>query len=188
MSFSYEGKLTRLVPTNPDKHAANANRWINSWEIGRTLGIGHMPHTMADTLSWFATHSEKGTNAVFAIELLDGTHIGISGVHNIDHRLGRANTGSYIGDPENWGKGYGKDAALIRARYCFLVLGLRQITTEYLEGNERSKRMSEYLGFEQYGFLPEAFYKDGKWLGDVKLRLTRERFFELHPEAETETS
>jgi RimJ/RimL family protein N-acetyltransferase len=87
-------------------------------------------------------------------------------------------TGSFIGSQENRGKGFGSEAARLRAWYCFQVLGLNMIRSGHLEGNEASKRMSEKLGFKEYGRLPQAYWKRGEWRTEVLLYLTREMWLE----------
>jgi RimJ/RimL family protein N-acetyltransferase len=175
MGYGWEGKLTRLVPLDEEKHFENYLRWLNDPEVTEWLLVGDLPLTRLAEREWFDRASRNsGDDIVFAIETLDGRHLGSSGVHQIDHRHGVALTGSFIGDKELWGQGYGGDAARVRARYCFEVLGLRLIHTAYLEGNERSRRMSESLGFREYGRFPKRYWKRGQYRDEILLALDRE--------------
>ena len=176
-----KGKLTKLVPLDFDKHLANVCAWANDLELTETLLFGDQPMTKSAEKEWFDSVSQaREHEIVFAIETLDGEHIGTSGIHHINHQHGTATTGSYIGVKSEWGKGYGTDAAIVRARYCFHVLGLRQLYSSVLEGNERSLKMQEKVGYVAYGVAPKKFWKRGKYRDETLTVLTRERFYELH--------
>jgi RimJ/RimL family protein N-acetyltransferase len=168
MPFGWEGKLTRLVPLDKEKHLENAYRWLNDPEVTQWLLIGDMPLTMAAEEAYFEAHSKPNdTEVAFAIETLDGRHLGFSGIHRIDHRHGTAMTGTVLGAKDMWGKGFGTDAAIVRARYCFEVLGLRLLTSSVLVGNERSLRMQLRAGYKQCGLIPKRFWKRGAYRDEM---------------------
>ncbi len=177
MARGWEGEKVRLVPIDADEMLANYVRWLNDPEVTRYLLIGDHPLTRMAERSWLE-RIEQGTatDVVFAIETLDGQHIGTSGIHDIEYRHGSASTGSFIGEPSMWGKGFGTDAARVRARYCFEVLGLRLLRSSILEGNERSLRMQVAAGAEVVGTWPKRYWKRGQWRDEILLALTRERW------------
>jgi RimJ/RimL family protein N-acetyltransferase len=180
MSFGWEGELVRLVPLEKERHLDNFVRWINDPEVTEWLLKGDFPMSRLAEESWFdAAAKGGGEHIVFAIELLDGTHIGSSGIHFIDFRHGAAKTGSLIGAKEHWGKGCGTDAARVRARYCFDVLGLRLLTSGYLDGNERSVRMQQKTGYVECGRIPKRYWKRGAYRDLVMTFLDRERWRSL---------
>ncbi|MBV6457240.1 MAG: hypothetical protein HONBIEJF_00348 [Fimbriimonadaceae bacterium] len=180
MSFGWEGKLVRLVPLD-ERHFDNALRWINDSEITAWLLVGDYPTTRIAEREWFDGASKSSeSNIIFAIETLDGRHVGMSGIHQLDRGNGTAVTGSFIGNPQDWGKGFGTDAALTRARYCFEVLGLRLLMTSFLEGNERSMRMSTRVGFREIGRWPKKYWKRGQFRDEILLALDRDSFFAQH--------
>jgi RimJ/RimL family protein N-acetyltransferase len=183
MPIGWSGKNVRLVPLEFERHFENCYRWINDPEVSEWLAVGDEPIGRLAEKEWFES-CEKGRpdEITFAIETLDGRHIGQSGIHRINHKHGIALTGSFIGEADERGKGYGTEAAVLRAWYCFHVLGLRLLTSEYIGGNERSKRMQEKAGYIEFGRLPQGFWKRGEHRDLVKTYLTRERFYELHPE------
>jgi RimJ/RimL family protein N-acetyltransferase len=116
---------------------------------------------------------------IFAIELLDGTHIGQSGIHGISVRHGFGETGSFIGEAKYRDKGFGTEASKLRAWYCFHVLGLRMVTSGYVEGNEQSRRMNEKCGYIETGRVPKLMWKRGMYRDHIHTVLTRERWLEL---------
>lgn len=175
MAIGWEGELVRLVPLDADKHLANYVEWVNDPEVTDGLLVGDLPMTLLAEREWFDQASRVSkTDVTFAIETLDGRHLGTSGIHQIDFRSGTCVTGSFIGDKTQWGKGYGSDAAKIRAKYCFDVLGLRVLYTAYLEGNDRSRRMSEKNGYRECGRYPKKYWKRGRYRDEVIMYLDRE--------------
>lgn len=182
MAFGWESKRIRLVPLDADRHFDNCYRWVNDPEISEWLLIGDFPLSRLAEKEWFESIQKQTGNPrdiVLAIELLDGTHVGQSGIHGIDWRNGFATTGSFIGDTDYQNKGYGTEAAQLRAWYCFHVLGLRLLRSEYLDGNVRSKRMQEKTGYVEVGRIPQRFWKRGAYRDDVATVLSRERWQEL---------
>lgn len=182
MAYGWEGDLVRLAPLDSDKHLDNAVRWLNDPEISHNLLIGDMPITKL----WEAEYFERmmkmpSTDVGFAIELLNGEHVGFSGLHQINWRDGTATTGTFIGVQGHWGKGLGSDAARIRNRYAFDVLGLRYLMSAVLEGNDRSLGMLKRAGYVECGVYPKRIWKRGRYVDETILYLTRDRWIELNP-------
>ncbi len=168
MSYGWEGEKVRLVPLDKERHLNNALRWLNDPEVTQWLLIGDFPLTRMAEEDWFDSQKEVGEKTIsFSIETLEGEHVGFSGLHNVNYRHGYAETGTFIGAKECWGKGLGTDAALVRVRYAFEVLGVRLLLSGYLDGNLRSKRMLEKAGYREYGRVPKQLFKRGAYRDHV---------------------
>lgn len=85
----------------------------------------------------------------FAIETLDGNHIGNCVCYNIDTIRKEAELGILVGDRSYWGKGYGTDAVKTLMDYIFQELGIKRIFLHTLEWNIRAQEC-----FERCGFIP----------------------------------
>jgi RimJ/RimL family protein N-acetyltransferase len=180
MIKGYEGKKTRLVPLDFDRHFENAFAWINDPECTQWIAGGDYPISRLAEKDWFEQRQRDGESAAFfAIETLEGEHIGFSSLIHIEPRHGTATSGSMIGIHEHRGKGNGSDAARVRAYYAFEVLNLRMIFSGYIEGNERSKRMQEAVGYGEWGRQYGALWKRGAYRDHVHTVLTRDRWREL---------
>ncbi|GMV87638.1 MAG: N-acetyltransferase [Chthonomonas sp.] len=181
----WEGDLVRLVPISVERHYDNCFRWFNDPEITRWLSIGQYPPvTEMLEREWFeARAKDNGRDVVFAIETLEGEHIGQTGIHGVDLVARIANTGSLIGSREHQGKGYGRDAARIRSRYCFEVIGLRTLLSSTMASNIRSYKMLTGAGYEECGRIPERFYKNGRFEDEILLCLRRERWEAMQRES-----
>lgn len=175
MITGWEGELVRLVPIDMDRHLDNATRWINDPVVTHHLVWGDFPMTKLAEKGWFEERSKQHDHEVtFAIETLGGEHIGFTGIFDIQWRHGYGETGTMIGDKEAWGKGYGSDAAKVRTRYAFEVLGLRMLYSGVFESNEGSLRMLKKAGYVECGRRPKRFWKRGKYVDEILLCADRE--------------
>jgi RimJ/RimL family protein N-acetyltransferase len=180
MGFGYEGKRIRLVPLDADKHLENLYLWMNDSDVTDTLGFPGTPLTRGQERDFIDKAGSDPKHVIFAIETLDGVHIGTTGIHDINRANGTAGTGSYIGPAEYRGKGYGTEASILRAKYAFEVLGLRILKSYLLGGNIASQRMMEKTGYLVYGRVENEHWKNGAYHDTVYTVLTREKFKELH--------
>lgn len=156
MAYGWTGSKVRLVPADKEEHFENALRWINDPEITRWTLIGDFPIARLAEEEWFDNMSKRmeSTEIFFAIETLDGEHIGFSGIHRIDWRNGTGTTGTIIGAKELWGQGYGSDAARTRTHYAFEVLGLRMIA----RWQARKQALENALVVWRTGSPPDSRY------------------------------
>lgn len=84
---------------------------------------------------------EKGSNkAIGAIELM------LNGHTDITERDDECELGYWLGKPF-WGRGYMPEAARELIRHGFEDLGMNTIWCRYYEGNQKSKRVQEKVGF-----------------------------------------
>ena len=180
MAYGWEGDKVRLVPLDRTRHLENCLRWMADPEVTRWLGGTNRPMTRAGEEAWFTHHEGNPKDEIaFAVETLDGAHLGTSSLMDIDERNARAVCGTLLGAREHWGKGYGTDAAKVRARYAFEIRGLRMLTSQVFAPNEASLRMLRRAGFVEYGRLPQAHWCNGAYTDDVLLTLTHERWRSL---------
>ncbi|HKG15835.1 MAG TPA: GNAT family N-acetyltransferase, partial [Pyrinomonadaceae bacterium] len=161
MAYGWEGEKVRLVPLDRERHAANAQAWANDPDLTETILGGDFPFSRAAEDEWFdkmcATPGQHPSDVVFAVETLTGEHLGLCGIHEINYRHGSAVTGTIIGPHEARGKGYGADAARVRTRYCFEVLGLRMLISHVFAENEASLRMLARAGYKEVARLPRRY-------------------------------
>ncbi len=66
-----------------------------------------------------------------------------------------------IGDPADWGRGYGGDALNLILRYAFAELSLHRVGLEMIATNARAIRVHERAGFQHEGRIREAVHRDG---------------------------
>ncbi len=83
----------------------------------------------------------------FAIETLDGEHIGNCGYFDIDEGEGEAELGIMIGERAYWDKGYGADAVITLLNHNFATTKLKRIYLKTLDWNIRAQKCFEKCGF-----------------------------------------
>jgi RimJ/RimL family protein N-acetyltransferase len=175
MSFGWEGDKVRLVPLDKSKHLDNAVLWLNDSEITAWTLVGDWPMTRLAEEDFFDRAMRETEKSVhFAVETLAGEHIGFSGVDRIDWRQRVATTGTILGRRDFWGQGYGSDAARLRSRYAFEVLGLRMLLSELMADNIGSLKMLRKAGYREVGRIPRRMWKRGAFRDVVMMVLERE--------------
>ena len=118
----------------------------------------------------------SSTRHQFAIETLDGKHIGNCGYYHIDETQGEAELGVMIGNRDYWDKGFGTDTVITLLNYIFCRTVFKRIHLKTLEGNIRAQRCFEKCGFTPYVQLT----KDGFYF--VLMEIYREQWEERQRE------
>ncbi|HUB10916.1 MAG TPA: GNAT family N-acetyltransferase [Acetobacteraceae bacterium] len=164
MAVGWEGSKVRLVPLDKGKHYENLLAWLNDPDVTAWTLIGDWPFSARTADEHFdkADNFERG-GLTLAIEMLDGNHIGIAGIHNIDWRHGTAHTNILIGAKDRWGCGFGLDAVRLRSQYAFNVLGLRMLLTEVMSENLASLSILHKVGYFEVGRIPRRYWKRGSY-------------------------
>ncbi len=175
MSYGWEGGKVRLVPLDRDKHLDSALRWFNDPEVTRWLETGDWPLTRGAEEEFFrAAERNDRASVQFAVENLEGEHVGFSGLRSIDWQSRVAVSGSVIGREDLWNQGLGTDAANVRNRYAFEVLGLRLLIATVIADNSASIAMLAKAGYTEVGRVPQRYWKRGAYRDQLILALHRE--------------
>jgi RimJ/RimL family protein N-acetyltransferase len=137
-------------------------RWINDFEVTRTLGARLRPMAWEAEEGWYEQAS-KGDDAHFTIyERATMRPIGNTSLHDLDHFHRTAEFGILIGEKECWGKGYGTEVTRLMLDYGFNGLGLHNIMLTAFSFNERGLRAYTRAGFREIGRRREAFRLGGQ--------------------------
>lgn len=100
---------------------------------------------------------------LFAIRLLDSDElIGYAELDGIMWAHQVSGVSIAIGDPKNWGKGYGYEAMQLVLRFAFDELNLHRVVLTVFSYNERAIALYEKLGFQREGVHREHLQRDGK--------------------------
>jgi RimJ/RimL family protein N-acetyltransferase len=70
--------------------------------------------------------------------------------------------GIAIGERDQWGKGYGFEAAQLTLDFAFRELNLHRVTATVFNYNRRSIALVEKLGFQREGAFREYLERDGE--------------------------
>lgn len=83
----------------------------------------------------------------------------------------------YIGDPNERGKGYGKEALKLMLDYCFINLHMERVSLDYFEGNKVASALYESMGFKHEGLARNACKKDGKYYDLNLMSILRSEYY-----------
>ncbi len=139
-------------------------KWFADLDVLRLLWTNAIfPQTEEDETEWFE-RMRKSDDVTFAIRTLDDdTLLGTATLKSPDWRNRASELGIFIGSPENWGKGYGTDAARVTLRYGFYELNLNRIELSVSSFNARAIKSYQKIGFRDEGARRQALYRDGDY-------------------------
>ena len=121
------------------------------------------------------------TRRQFAIDTLDGKHIGNCVYYGVNKTKGEAELGIMIGNSKYWNNGYGTDVVTTLLNYVFRETKLNRIYLKTLQSNTRAQQC-----FKKAGFIPcGRMVRDG--FEFLLMEIHRRQWEEQHqfPEAKT---
>ena len=129
--------------------------WQTDPELARLDAVPPLNTVFPQYLSGYASKLRYSpqTRHSFAIETLDGKHIGNCVYFGIDERKGEAELGIMIGNRDYWDKGYGADTVTTLVNYIFRQTNLKRIYLKTLESNNRAQKCFQKCGFTPYKHL-----------------------------------
>lgn len=111
--------------------------------------------------------------------VLDDEVVGSQAVHTTNFPVLReVHTGSYLARRAQ-GRGVGKRMRAMVLELSFGYFGAQWATSGFVEGNERSRRLSARLGYEAEGI--DLLLGAGHAVESHRLRLSRERWLKRRP-------
>ncbi len=147
--------------------------FVNHPDVRRNLLV-HRPMNTAQEVSFVDTITASPRDVMFAIVLRDGDRmIGTTGLHEMDFRSRRATFGMLIGEPSEWGKGYGTETTRMVLDYGFGTLNLNRVELEVLEHNAAGLRAYEKAGFRREGVLRQHHYVNGAYVDTLVMGILR---------------
>lgn len=132
-------------------------KWINDFDVTRTLAARARPLTMEAEEAWFEGAARNDNEAAFTVyERATLRPIGNTALHRIDPFHRTAEFGLVIGEKECWGQGCGTETVTLMLDYGFTLLGLHNIMLTVYSFNERGIRAYRRAGFREIGRRREA--------------------------------
>ncbi len=178
-TLHFQGDLVRLTAWDPEADAEVFAGWHNNPMSARLAGW--RPVLPLNTTSakekleeWVKAPPGSFYFAVRTVaddRLVGG--VSLKGVSLIDEV---AELGVSIFQPEDWGKGFGKEAVLLGLSYAFDELGLHRVWLTVSSFNERAIKLYEKLGFRQEGRARDHIRLDGRRWDVLYMGLLRDEF------------
>ncbi len=133
--------------------ARNDYRWQTNSELAQLDAMPLLtisfPRYLLDYAAVLRNSSPK--RRTFAIETLEGRHIGNCVYYNLDRGKGEVEVGIMLGERDYWDKGYGVDAMATLVDHIFTTMEMQRIHLKTLEWNGRAQRCFLKCGFAPCG-------------------------------------
>ena len=144
------------------------HRWHGDHEVMKYLSWG--ADTLEESLLYLADcirdrRKPRRDRYRLAIELPDGVVAGCAAIHwrGRGHSGGDDRLGCFLAR-DYQGRGIARDATRLLIGFGFGDLGMHRISATCLEGNTRSRRALQDLGFVYEGTMRSHSSRDGRWL------------------------
>lgn len=142
------------------RHLEKTLEWANDPELMRLLNRAARV-SKEEHEQWFKALQERDDRCYFAIESVDGLHLGNVWLCDIDLRHRRAELRIVMG-LDHVGKGAGTEAISALCDYAFERLNLHKVYAYVLAINPRARR-----SFEKAGFVVEGTLREDRWTGET---------------------
>ena len=133
--------------------ALNDYSWRTDPELAELDAVPSLNITFAEYLQSYTFELKQPSpiKRAFAIETLDGKHIGNGVYYGIDETKSEAELGVMIGNRNYWNKNYGTSAVSALVEHIFRQTSLNRIYLKTLESNLRAQACFLKCGFLPYG-------------------------------------
>jgi RimJ/RimL family protein N-acetyltransferase len=151
---------------------SNYVQWLNDPLVLEYFGR-FFPLSLALEERWYEAMLDDSNSCNFAIEF-EGQHIGGAGLNNIDGCNASAEIGLFIGLPEMWDQGLGRDVMRTLVNFGFEQMNLHRIYLRVFAENERAVHLYKKVGFRHEGCWREAEFRHGHYQDLVWMSILRE--------------
>jgi RimJ/RimL family protein N-acetyltransferase len=178
------GKKVRLRAYREDDLKSGL-AMVNNQSVTRFLNVMR-PRSLHEEREWIQSvmRNDNPHTVGYAIESADNEYLGGVGLMHIDLRNRSAELGISIARPDDWGKGYGSEAAVLMLRHGFEEMNLHRIHLRVYDYNQRGQKSYARIGFVEEGRLRQAHFRHGGWHDVVLMGILDTEFFERHGRTE----
>ena len=170
------GKTTTLrLPVEADLETYN--RLMADMRVRRAHRVWHEP---AMPVTWKERLKETAKNKMDVLWSIDlgGRLVGFAAGSFWSPTEPGFTLRQLVIDPDEWRKGHGFDAALALHRYLFDYLDLRRSGVEIRADNAAGLRIADRLGYTEYARGHEVHYRDGAYVDEIQLLMTKDTWQE----------
>jgi [ribosomal protein S5]-alanine N-acetyltransferase len=149
--------------------------WLHDQDVNLFLESGNFPQTLEDLSNYINSVPANALFlAIYKKDVLE--HIGNIKIDAIDFKNGLGEFGIMMGQKEEWGKGYAKEASKVVFQHCFDRLNLRKITLGVVKENASAAKLYEKIGFITEGVLKEHKFYDGAFRDILRMALFKKSY------------
>lgn len=173
----FETERLWLVPVSEVHCNATYLSWLHDKQSTMYLvSSGIVPQSIDDLVAYVQQMAKTNT-LFFAIHLKENMkHIGNVKVANINRVHSYADYGIFMGDRNEWGKGYAKEASMVLLHHCFTVTNIRKITLGVLGRHSSAKGLYLKMGFQEEGVQKKQCFINGQYEDVIIMGLFQDDF------------
>ncbi len=136
--------------------------WLHDYDVNRFMETDGRPSSLEALKSYVENINNKNT-LFLAIHLKEnGNHIGNIKLSNIRYIHGTAEFSLLLGDKNEWGKGYAKEASILLIDHGFKRLNLRRLMLGVIKEHLSAFHLYKNLGFIEEGIYRQHSFYDGE--------------------------
>lgn len=154
--------------------------WLNDFDVVLPLGDEFYSKVTMESVEEQIRNNASSDCFMFSIIIEEDKVIGRCMLFNIDRVNGSAMVGIFIGDKEQWGKGYAKEAMELLIEYSFRIQNLHSLMLGVYCFNTRAIALYEKLGFKAIGIRREVRKIDGKYHNAILMDLLEDEYENKH--------
>lgn len=154
-------------------------KWLNDKTVSENLGLDTKVTTLEGEKEWLKRCQNQYN---FAIVLKENDKlIGNVSFGDVDLIHRNAMLQIFIGDEQNRGQGYGKEAIKLLLEYGFNNLNLNNIMLNVYSFNKRAIKLYESLGFKKFGTRHKSHYFKGQFYDEIQMEILKDEYSEIEP-------
>lgn len=156
-------------------------KWINDFDVTRTLTVGNRPVTQEDEQAWYDKVSGPDTRSFVIYDGQTLQPVGVAGILHINLLERSCEFGIMIGEKSAWGKGFGTETAKLCAGYAFRALSLHNVMLTVQADNERAIRAYRRAGFQDIGRRRGVVWQAGRCIDMIYMDCIAPDYFAANP-------
>jgi RimJ/RimL family protein N-acetyltransferase len=173
----FTGKLLRFAAHTPDD-AAILSGWSHNDAYLRLVDDDPARPLSPDALASSDSTNNLFDSVSFRLRTLEGDRlVGLVALFGIKWTHGSALMAILIGEPDDWGKGYGTDGLGLLLAYAFRELNLYRVGLTVMSYNTRAIRLYEKAGFTLEGRIRGAICRDRQRFDMLQYGVLAEEWF-----------
>jgi RimJ/RimL family protein N-acetyltransferase len=151
-------------------------KWMNDLEVTKFLGaLSTENYTIEREKDFLEKMAKEKFN--FAIVLKDGDRlIGNISLFAVNHLYQIGEVGLFIGEEDDRGNGYGKEALKLILNYGFGYLNLNNIMLRLNGANKIAYNAYKKVGFKEFGRRSSCCYVENKWYDEIYMEILKKDF------------
>ncbi len=151
--------------------------WLNDSDVCQHNSHHVFPYSKEAAKDYIHSVNASKRHLVLAVCLNESDrHIGNISLQNIDSIVHKAEFAIMMGDKNEWGKGYAKEAAYLLCNHGFKALNLNRIECGTTNTNVAMQKLASYLGMAEEGCRRQSHYKNGEYLDLMEYGVLRSEF------------